>query len=477
MQKLIYFFLFFSIVLISCEKEEVVVDPSTPSFALESDLPYFQIETSVDIENEPKVPAYLKVYEKGELVFEHNIGIEYRGSTSFRLSDKKSYGFETWDESGEDVKASILGFPEEEDWILTGHVHRASNNTIFDPTLMRHFIGYELFRSMGNYASRTRFVEISINGDFLGTYVFMEKLKRDKNRIDIKKLSPDENDPENITGGYILKIDKTAGGDVAPDEPLSYYETNWEDDARYNEDISFRSDYSVNRDILDFTPFGPPYHSNQYLETYFLYEYPKAEDISSQQKEYIQNYIYEFETALLTDDFTSEDRTYTDYIDVESFADYFCLNELVRNIDAYRLSTYMHKDLNGKLKMGPVWDLNIGYNDEGRLPIEEWIINYNTYAPQDPWLVPFWWKRLTEDPQFKAQLSQRWNTLRSNELSTQKVIDLVRNTSNYLIENGAVERNYQRWTGIDVSYTNEIQNLINYLENRLIWMDNNIDDL
>ena len=78
---------------------------------------------------------------------------------------------------------------------------------------------------------------------------------------------------------------------------------NWDDDARYTEENSFRSKYDIDGKLIGFDPYGPPYHGDQYLETYFLYEYPKAENISEAQKEYIQDYIFEFETALLTDDF------------------------------------------------------------------------------------------------------------------------------------------------------------------------------
>ena len=237
---------------------------------------------------------------------------------------------------------------------------------------------------MGNYASRSKFVELTIDDEYMGVYVFMEKLKRDNDRIDISRLEPTENDATSITGGYILKIDKTAGGDVAPNQPLSYYENNWDDDARYNEQISFRSIYATDQSVLDFEPFRAPYHPLQYLETYFLYEYPKASDISPEQKTYIQDYIQDFETALINDDFTTDVRTYTNYIDINSFVDYFILNELVRNIDGYRLSTYLQKDRGEKLKMGPVWDLNIGYEDSGRIPLDDWIINYNNYVPQDP---------------------------------------------------------------------------------------------
>ena len=469
-----------SLILMSCNKNDDTapkgpIDSSGPD--IETELPLFQITVDVQIENEPKVPASLEIYEDGELTFEHNIGIEYRGSTSYRLSDKKSFGIETWNEAGEDVSVSILGFPEEEDWILMGHVFRAGSNLIFDPSLIRHYIGYELFRSMGRYTSRAKFVELTINDEYMGVYVFMEKLKRDNERIDISRLGPDENDEENISGGYILKIDKTAGGDVAPGQPLEYYENNWDDDARYNEDISFRSIYATDQSVLDFEAFRDPYHPLQYLETYFLYEYPKAEDISIEQKAYIQNYVQEFETALLTDDFSQETRTYTDYIDINSFVDYFILNELVRNIDGYRLSTYLHKDLGGKLMLGPVWDLNIGYEDQDRLPLDDWIINYNDYVPQDPWLIPFWWDRFLEDPQFVAVLKERWTSFRSSALTTSNVTGLVQTTADYLIQTGAVDRNYDRWSGITVSYQVEIDEMIGFLEQRLSWMDSEINSM
>ena len=149
---------------------------------------------------------------------------------------------------------------------------------------MYHYFGYELFRNMGRYASRSKFVELQIDDDYQGVYVFMEKLKRDRNRINIASLDPGDNDSISITGGYILKIDKTTGGDLGIVEPVEYFENNWEDDATYTPEISFRSKYDINGDSIEFEAFQPPYHPNQYLETYFLYEYPKAEEITNAQK-------------------------------------------------------------------------------------------------------------------------------------------------------------------------------------------------
>ena len=459
-------------VIFSCSKDSNSIEVSTSPPAIgDSDLPYLRVTTNERIENEPKVPGVLTIFEDNELTFSHPIGIEYRGSTSFRLSDKKSYGIETWDEQNNDVDASILGFPEEEDWILNGHVFRSSNNILFDPSLMHHYIGYNLYASMGRYASRTKFVELEVNEVYQGVYVFMEKLKRDRERIAIEKLTPNENSSSEISGGYILKIDKTAGGDVAPDQPLDYYNDNWADDARYSAEISFRSNYDINGNPINFDAFDPPYHANQYLETYFLYEYPKSDEITNEQKNYIQGYINDFETALLQDDFSSNARTYTQFIDLDSFVDFFIINEITGNVDGYRLSTYLHKDRGEKLKMGPIWDLNIGYNRQDRVPVTDWIANYNNYVPQDPWMVPFWWPRLLHDPIFQQRLKQRWEALRQNEFSNDRVLGLVQNTADYLIENGAIERNYQRWSGIFVDYPGAVAELKSYLENRLQWID------
>lgn len=471
-----YAALIFVLFLWSCQKDIIEELNEEPLFDVEigsSEIPYIVIDTrGISILNEPKIPAEMKIYVHNVEIQNANIGIEYRGSTSFRISDKKSFGIETWDAGGNDTDVAFFDFPMEEDWILMGHIVNLDQGYIFDRTLMYHYLGYQLFRKMGRYASRSKFVELEINGNYLGIYVFMEKLKRDKNRIDIQTMSPSDIDPETITGGYILKIDKTAGGDLNIDQPLEYFEHNWDDDARYTSDISFRSQYDINGDLLDFDPYDPPYHPNQYLETYFLYEYPKAENIIDAQKAYIQGYIHDFETALLLDDFTTEIRTYTDYIDLNSFVDYFIINEVCRNVDAYRLSTYMYKDRGGKLNMGPIWDMNIGYDSGDRVPLDDWVINYNQFVSRDAWMMPFWWPRLMEDPIFRSALKTRWTGLRSSVLSTDELLNIVDQTAGYLQENGAVNRNYTIWdAGLGVDYEPSIESLKSYLESRTQWMD------
>jgi hypothetical protein len=439
----------------------------------ESEIPYLVIDTKgKEIPYEPGVQAFLKIYQQKKLIQEQRIDIEFRGKTSFRLSDKKGFNFETIDESGEGVDVSFFGLPQEEDWRLIGHVVNWKDKYVWDKSLIYNFIGYELSNRIGKYASRGKFVELEVNGEYLGLYFFCEKIKRDSQRIPIQSLNATST---NLTGGYILKIDKMDAGPEHDSKPLSYFLNNWEDDARYIEQYSFRSPFDITGKVLSFPAFRPPYHPQQYLETYFNYEYPSWQNITQAQKDYISTYVENFEKALLTDNFNTSQRTYPEFIDVGSFVDYLIITELCRNVDAYRISTFLQKDRNGKLAMGPVWDMNIGFDEGWRVPMDNWVLNYNSFVSNDPWMVPFWWTKLMEDPQFREAVKQRWTSLRNGPLSTLEMLKLVDDTVNQLKQNGAVQRNYAKWDqGIGVNYDQSIANLKAFLDARSRWMDQKI---
>ena len=411
-------------------------------------LPYIQIDTySKQIIDDPKIKGFLEIYDGKEKIEEHNIGIEIRGSSS-QFFDKKSYGFETWDEAGDDINVSLAGYPEEEDWILYGPYS--------DKSLIRNVLIYNLSNQIGRYATKTKFYNLEINNIFLGVYVLMEKIKRDKNRVDISK-----NKPEDISGGYIIKIDKPTG-----------------DGGTFNSDIAFMSDYTSNGiKGLNKNPV-------------FLYEYPKSEDISSDQKEYIQNYLRDFENALVSENFQSYQDGYRQFIDVNSFIDFFLLNEISRNVDGYRISTYMNKDKGEKIKMGPIWDFNIAFGNANYCNGEStsgWAFNFNEICPRDGLLVPFWWKRFMEDPEFISALKERWTFLRSDLFSNDSINSDIESLSLLLEENGAINRNFGKWlilgkyiwpnNFIGNRYSEEIDYLKNWIEKRLSWMDSEINAL
>lgn len=442
---LLLIFLFFS----NCEKDKnsnTEIDISSDYIPINK-LPQFVIQTfGKAIQDEPKIPANLDFLVDGELKESYRIGIEFRGSSS-QSFDKKSYGIETWNENNEDIDVSLGGFPEEEDWILYGPYS--------DKSLIRNVLIFELSNLIGRYGSKTAFYELIINGKFLGTYVLMEKIKRDKNRVDISK-----NEESDVSGGYILKIDKPTG------------------EVYFNTSNSFISKYDHR---------GGPSNASKIK---FLYSYPKPEDINSNQKNYIQNYMDNFEKALVSEQFKDPNTGYSKYIDVDSFIDFLILNEITKNVDGYRISTYLNKDKNNKLKMGPIWDFNLGFGNANYCGGEKtsgWAFDFNNICPEDGLKVPFWWKRFFEDPVFIIKLKNRWADLRLSEFSNTNIINIIKEKTDYLIENNASQRNFDTWSilskyiwpnfFIGDTFIEEIDYLTNWIEDRLIWMDSTIDSL
>ena len=406
--------------------------------AFTSNLPIVIIDTAGKwIPNEPKILARMKIiYDKSggrntlnseHIDFEGKIGIELRGKTSLRFP-KHQYGIEIQDDAGNDKDVSLLQLPAESDWVLNG--------PYADKTLMRNYLAYEFSNRIGRYASKTKFVEMFLNskGDatienrhYVGVYLLIEKIKRGKDRVDIQPLKPSD-----ITGGYILKIDKS-------DQYETYFFTHY---------------------------------------TRLFHVYPKGHEMSDAQKAWIQNYMSEFETTLAGKDFKDPEHGYAKYIDTDAFIDHFIINELFRNIDGFRNSTYMSKDRGDKLKMGPVWDFNLSMGNAG----------FNEGWKTDGWLiytnpVPFWWDRLLQDENFTRKLAKRWAELRKDILATSKLFKEIDRTAEYLSE--AQKRNFQRWRVLGhrifgnptwgaPTYQQEVEQMKMWLHARLKWMDKHI---
>ncbi len=412
-----------------------------------SNLPLMLINTyNQYIPDEPKVAGRMRIISNDTSLnylsdsskfYNHKIGIESRGSSS-QSFPKRPYGFFTVDGTGADSNTTLIGLPAEHNWVLN-----ASYN---DKSLMRDMLTYELARRTGRYASRYRYCELFINGEYVGLYLLMEKVKRDANRVDISKLKPEDTTGNNLTGGYIVKIDKTTGN----------YSGGW----------------------TDTFPTYPG--SNQ--RVFFQYDYPEEAVMAPQQKAYIKNNIYLFETALSNAQFTNPTTGYRQYADVGSFIDYSLMNEISKNVDGYRLSTYLYKDKDtkaGKLMMGPIWDFSIAWGNA----------DYNNSYSTAGWEIdlssgsPFWWKRFRQDTAYVNAQFCRWNELRTSTLSFEGINNFIDSTTHFIKE--ATYRNFQRWPILGVyiwpnpaplSYTfeDEVYNLKAWIYNRCLWMDNQL---
>jgi hypothetical protein len=453
MKSSIPFILFIILGFLNCNNSLEENTKGTVKTPLNPAVPYVIIQSEVEIEDEPKQKATMSIRQNNQTIFKSDIGIEIRGAVS-QMYDKKSYGFELREKDDKDTSLAILGMPKNATWVLHG--------PFGDKTLLRNSVAYKISNNIGKYAARTSFIELEINKEYLGMYVLMEKLKRNDKQINIAKLTPKDESDEEITGGYIIKLDKTVGD--AGGDPSNYNESN-----------SFRS------------KFNDKGRASSNSKSNFLYDYPKAEKITPNQKKYIQDYINGFENALASADFESPQKGYQQYIDTDSFIDFFILTELFQNHDGYRLSTYLQKDRGKKLQMGPIWDFDIAFGSDmgfcGGMNDHAWVFQYNQYCGGDPWLVPFWWKRLIQDEAFKTKLQSRWKSLRDSQLADNQLDKVIDDYTKYLTENGIVTRNFEKWNILNRritpnstkgSHEKEINRMKSWLKEHAQWIDTEI---
>jgi CotH kinase protein len=420
-----------------------------------SNLPIVIISTNGNaIEDEPKITADLQVIDNGPSVrnfltdppngYQGKVGIERRGSSSQDLYEKKSYSFETRKEDGSNNNVTLLGLPKENDWILYGPYG--------DKSLIRDALAYTLAGQLMPYSPRFRFCEVILNNEYQGVYLLLEKIKRDENRVNIAKLGPEDNQGEAVTGGYIIKLDKGTGQNSA----------GW------------------------ISPYRP--NDNGFQETFYQYHYPELEDITVQQAYYIEDYVGDWERLMKEQAplFNDSINGYIQYIDPATFIDFILVNELCKNVDAYRLSTFLYKDREGseddRLKAGPVWDFNLGFGNvdfcAGPDP-QGWVLNYNNICPDDGWLIPFYWNKLMSDQRFVIALRKRWTELRQSSWTKDNIRTMIDAMTSELDE--AQARNFQRWpilgqyvwpnSYIGGTYNSEIVFLKNWLMDRIDWMD------
>lgn len=349
--------------------------------------------------------------------------LKTRGSST-EGTPKPSWAVEIRDDAGDDLDVEVLGMPEDSDWIL----HAPYS---FDTALVRNPFIYELSNNVGRYATRTRFCEVFLNTrnaplsrttDYMGVYSFMEKIKRGPNRVDIEELLPEHAAEPEISGGYMLKIDRLDPGDSG---------------------------------------FGAAGQSMGFVE-------PKEREVTAAQKTWIRSYFDDFGRALNGPAFKDPVTGYAKFVDVDSWIDHHILNVLALNVDALRLSTHFYKNRSGKIEFGPIWDFDRSMNStDGRDDnARAWR---GTGDATDFFSYP-WWGRLFQDPAFYARYRERWNELRNGTLSTPSMHAIIDRMAAELEESHV--RNFQKWPVLPVSaWPAQITNMKTWLADRAAWID------
>lgn len=422
-------------------------DPCKPFPFVSSDLPIVKIQTGGQtIPNDPKIDALMTIIDNGpgqrnfvdqnDVYYSGPVGIELRGNSSQGMP-KKSYNFEFRDDEGEDKDVEIMNLPAGSDFALAANFS--------DKTLMRNALAYETFRQMGHYAARTRFCELILDNTYQGIYILTEEIRRDNERLDIARLRAEDTTGVDLTGGYIVRID-------------------WNRTPGWN------------------SQFSQPNSPNIY--TYFQHEYPRWDALHPAQQNYIRSYLDSFEVVLHGSQFQSPETGWRNFGEEKTFLDYLILNELSKNVDGYRLSTYFHKDRDdrgGKLQMGPPWDYDLAwYNADycDNFNTAGWAFDIN-YVCQDAG-VPFWWERLMDDTLFRQNLACRWQDLRASTLSNSHFFSVIDSMAGVLDE--AQERNFRFWPilgkyvwpnpgPLPDTYAGEVEKMKTWISQRFQWLD------
>ncbi|GAB5534938.1 MAG: hypothetical protein Rubg2KO_11870 [Rubricoccaceae bacterium] len=394
-----------------------------------STLPLIVIDTQRGaIPDEPKVTARMRVIDNGSgernaltdppTDYDGWVGIERRGSSSSRFP-KKQYTVETRHEDGSNRSVALLGLPEENDWVL--------HAPYSDKSLLRNALAYHLARETGRYASRARFCEVVLDGNYQGVYVLFEKIKDDGNRVALA-------DTDSLGGGYIAKLDKRTGGTSG----------TW-----------------PSRDPI----------TGQFVR--YQFHDPEGDELTEAQRNEIEASFDRMEEATTESDFSD--------LDLDSFVDYVIVNELAKNIDAYRISTYFHRPEGGApIHAGPVWDFNIAFgNADYGTGSRTTGFQYATPYTSETYPIPSWWTRVVESEPFQERFRERWGELRSGSFRTETLVAWIDARVDELA--GAQERNFERWPILDEdvwpndyvggSYAAEIDYLKTWLTERLAWLD------
>jgi len=417
-----------------------------------SKLPLVMIRTNnQQIKADVKITADMGIIDNGQGNLNYptdawnhytgKVGIEYRGSSSMGFP-KKNMGFETRNADGTNADVALLGLPEENDWVLHGPYS--------DKTLIRNYLAYNLALSMGKYAPRTKMCEVYINSVYQGLYILVEKIKRDKNRVDLAKLEAKDVSGIALTGGYIVKIDRSADG--------SYTD-------------GFFSEYDGTG-----TGGGP-----QNKKVFYAWSYPDRTEILPVQKDYITRKIRDFENVMVSWFYNDPNMGYTKVIDVPSFIDYWIMVEISKNTDGFRLSAYLHKDRDDRdplIHMGPIWDYDLAFGNANYLEAANtWGWNY--LVPADGWGNPIWWNKLMNDVDFKNRLKCRWLELRGTILSNNSISSTIDEATTLVGD--AATRNFDKWQihGVYIwpnpyvgkTYTEDVSYMKDWMLRRLTWID------
>ena len=337
-------------------------------------------------------------------------------------------------------KLALMGMNAGSEWSLHG--------PFLDKTLMRNYMWMNLSAEiMSGYVPQVRFCELILDGEYQGVYVLMEMITVQEGRLNLKKYRA--GDP---VFSYLVRIEPEIT-DEKWIENFSFYTYRMEEDRR--------------------------------LELV----YPTLKDQTEQVRQYVQIDFSEIERELFAQENQTGSHAWKDRIDLDSFADYYIIEEFLAINDAFSASTYFYRNARGKLCVGPVWDFN------------NVLDNFFQPMPDDALILDRrgWYGQMMRDEEFVELVIRRYRQLRKGVLSDENLLAYAREVRDWL--GSAIERNDALWGYAydpelltwherrspeiggaleDVnpeSYSEAFDWMCDYMVTRGQWMDEHIDTL
>lgn len=362
-----------------------------------------------------------------------------------------------------DTKTELFGMEKNKHWcLLANH---------YDRTNLRNKISYDFGADLGLASCDSVMVNLVFNGEYVGLYEFTEQIRIDKGRVDIFNWEDEvgkvakaiaegcgltDQEADKLEEKLTKELSWITTGKYDKYVISDYYDTSsWdisggyliEDDAYYDELTKFMTENDMKLML----------HNPEYLKT--------NDDMMNWLKTYIQN----LEDAIYAPNrLSSEGLHYSDYMDVQSFIDFWIVNTLYKNVELLFKSCYMYKDVGEKLKWGPIWDMD--WTSANHVNLDSTSADYSQWRQGQSNDREYWYKALYNDPWFIIQLCERW-------AEVQDKVDNMFVAYDKLAADikGNAEADNKLW-GYDWSYDREVSTLREWLVNRRSWMNEQMTD-
>lgn len=326
--------------------------------------------------------------------------IRGRGNYTWTGFDKKPYRLKL------DAKAGLLGFKKNKHFGLLAH---ADDNKGF----LRNPVGFKLSELIGlAWTPGQQPVEVVLNGDYIGLYFLTELIRVDKDRVNIVEQPDNITNPDSITGGWLVEID------------------NYRDD--------------------------PNVIITEYGREEIVFTYKTPEELSAAQENFLRSQMTAINTAIYTSDKSSTE--WEQYIDIESLAKFYIVQEIMDNYESFHGSCYLYRDMGqeNKWHFGPVWDFGSSFNRDKKRYLYEGDVWHNTWIPE-----------LCRFPRFMERVKAIWQEFYSTKFP--EIYTFIDQYAAYITPATVTDR--ERWP--KYGNTNEAEKATavkQWLTNSAVWL-------